>query len=418
MSIGIISLLILGALILLSQKESINIGVLALALAWVIGSFLAKLKTSEIVSAFPLSLFIVLLGVTLFFNLVRLNGTLDRLTYRVLILVRGRIFLLPIIFFILTSVFSAMGVGNIGAVALLVPVALSVAAKTRISAFLMSVMVITGANAGTFSPFAFTGIIANSLTAEQGVILDPWIQVFLPSFLVQSFIGLVSYLIFGFSLWKHGQDRIFEIKDVIRQQEQISFAQKWTFLAMGVFIIGSVVFHWDVGFWGLCLAGLLSLFNVADCEKAVKELPWNVIILVCGMSTLIGIVEVTGGLDIVISWLAKIATTQNATGILAFIVGIVSIFSSSSGVVMPTFIPMVPGLIAKMGGGNPGDLIVAINVGAHAVDVSPLSTLGALCLSQVSSQENKSRLFRNLLYYGLSMSVVGGLVCYLFLGVL
>jgi Na+/H+ antiporter NhaD/arsenite permease-like protein len=418
MSVGIISLLALGALIFLSQKENINIGVLALAAAWLIGFFLAELEISEIASAFPLSLFLVLLGVTLFFNLVRLSGTLDLMTRRVLMLVKGRVFLLPIIFFILTAVLSALGVGNIGSVALIAPIALSVAAKTGISAFLMSVMVITGANAGAFSPFAFTGVIANNLIAKQGVSLDPWMQIFFPSSFVQSFIGLMSYLIFGFALWKNGWHKVFEMKDVIKSQGEISRFQKVTLVSMGVFVYGVIIFHWDVGFLGFCLAGVLSLFNVVDSQKAVKELPWNVILLVCGMSTLIGIVELTGGLDLVIDWLARISTAQNVTGILAFVVGVVSTFSSSSGVVMPTFIPMVPGLIEKIGGGNAGDLIVSINVGSHVVDVSPLSTLGALCLAQVSVLENKSRLFRNLLCYGLSMSIVGGLVCFIFLGVL
>ena len=85
---------------------------------------------------------------------------------------------------------------------------------------------------------------------------------------------------------------------------------------------------------------------------------------------------------------------------------------------MPAFIPIVPGLIEKIGGGHAVTLIASINVGSHVVDVSPLSTLGALCLANASRHENKHALFRHLLILGLSMSLVGAGICYLFFGLL
>jgi hypothetical protein len=85
---------------------------------------------------------------------------------------------------------------------------------------------------------------------------------------------------------------------------------------------------------------------------------------------------------------------------------------------MPMFLPMVPGLIKEIGGGNPIALISSINIGAHLVDSSPLSTLGALCIACAGEHEDKAKLFRQLLIWGLSMSVVGAFVCWLFFGVL
>ena len=77
---------------------------------------------------------------------------------------------------------------------------------------------------------------------------------------------------------------------------------------------------------------------------------------------------------------------------------------------------MVPGLMEKIGGGDAVALVASINVGSHVVDVSPLSTLGALCIANASKRENKNRLFHQLLLYGLSMSVVGAVICYVFFG--
>jgi len=63
-------------------------------------------------------------------------------------------------------------------------------------------------------------------------------------------------------------------------------------------------------------------------------------------------------------------------------------------------------------------MISSINIGAHLVDTSPLSTLGALCIACAGDHEDKPALFRKLLLWGLSMSVVGAAICYVFFGLL
>jgi hypothetical protein len=100
------------------------------------------------------------------------------------------------------------------------------------------------------------------------------------------------------------------------------------------------------------------------------------------------------------------------------VTGLISAYSSSSGVVLPAFLPTIPSLIENLGGGDPLAIAASINVGAHLVDVSPLSTLGALCIASAPASENREVLFNKLLLWGLSMSLVGALVCYLFFGLL
>jgi hypothetical protein len=75
---------------------------------------------------------------------------------------------------------------------------------------------------------------------------------------------------------------------------------------------------------------------------------------------------------------------------------------------------MVPSLVRHVGGGNPVAVAIAINVGAALVDVSPLSTLGALCVAAVPEREASRKLFGQLLAWGLSMSVVGAVLCQAF----
>ncbi len=56
-----------------------------------------------------------------------------------------------------------------------------------------------------------------------------------------------------------------------------------------------------------------------------------------------------------------------------------------------------------------------MDVGGHLVDVSPLSTIGALCIAALPghSAEDSRQLFNKLLAWGLSMAVVGTVACWL-----
>ena len=83
---------------------------------------------------------------------------------------------------------------------------------------------------------------------------------------------------------------------------------------------------------------------------------------------------------------------------------------------MPTFLPTVPGLVAQVGGSDPLAVALSINVGSSLVDVSPLSTLGALCVAAVADPAESRRLFQKMLVWGLGMSVVGAVLCQLLAG--
>jgi hypothetical protein len=63
-------------------------------------------------------------------------------------------------------------------------------------------------------------------------------------------------------------------------------------------------------------------------------------------------------------------------------------------------------------------LLSAMVVGGHLVDVSPLSTLGALCLAAAPHGTDSRALFNQLLAWGAAMSVIGALACWLLFGVL
>ncbi|MBK5256087.1 MAG: hypothetical protein JJE39_08645, partial [Vicinamibacteria bacterium] len=82
----------------LSCTSRINVGLVALALAWGLGSLVAGLKPEVIAAGFPAMLFLTLVGVTLLFALAEENGALAALANRFLGALRDARFVAPLIF--------------------------------------------------------------------------------------------------------------------------------------------------------------------------------------------------------------------------------------------------------------------------------------------------------------------------------
>ena len=161
-------------------------------------------------------------------------------------------------------------------------------------------------------------------------------------------------------------------------------------------------------------AVLLTLLRAADDHDAIKGMPWSTILMVCGVTVLIGLLEKTGGMDIFTGLLSSVATQATShPPFIAVVIGLISAYSSTSGVILPAFLPTVPGLIENLGGGDPLALASTMNVAGHLVDVSPLSTIGALCIAGVPAGDASRRLFNQLLAWGLSMTLVGAVLCWL-----
>ena len=142
------------------------------------------------------------------------------------------------------------------------------------------------------------------------------------------------------------------------------------------------------------------------------KMVWGVILMVCGVTVLIGVLSAQRGMDLFTNLLTQIATPGSATFVIALVVGAVSVYSSTSGVVLPAFLPTVPGIAAGLGV-SPLSIAASMYVGGHLVDLSPLSTIGALCIAALPSEAGAKKLFDQLLWWGLSMMLVGAVICWI-----
>ena len=439
---AIMSIVALTVVVVISCiNEDLNVGFLSIGFAILVGGIWAGMSGTKVMAAFPVSLFMILVGVTFMFGMAQTNGTMEKLTAYSVRLCKGNTAIVPLIIFVLTTFITTIGPGNIAGTALMAPVAMAIAARVGMSAFLMTLLVVGASNGAAFSPFAPTGIISNGLIAKMAPQLGitdlnglAW-KIHINSELAQSFVNIGGFFLLGGWAWITKQ-RGMEINiDELAPKPEPFERHQWVTLSMVALLIVLVVLPGlpatkalfskpvmnllaNVGSIAFILSGVMMLLGSGDSKKAVKVMPWGVIMMVCGVSVLIDIMDQAGGLKALVKLIGAVSDPITVNAWLGLITGVISAYSSSSGVVMPMFLPMVPGLLQEIGGGNPVALISSINIGAHLVDTSPLSTLGALCIACAGEHEDKAKLFRNLLIWGLSMSVVGAAVCWLFFGIL
>ncbi len=440
---ALVSILALVILVGIScVNEDLNVGFLGIAFGIIVGGVFAGTPASKVMNAFPLSLFMILVGVTFLFGMAQTNGTMEKLTAYSIRACKGNTALVPIIIYILATFITTIGPGNIAGCALMAPVAMAIASKVKMPAFLMTLLVVGACNGAAFSPFAPTGIISNGIIAkcapELGIPADylntlAW-KIHFNSTIAQGFVNIGGFFVMGGLKWiREQKGAALDIDELAPKPEPFNAAQTTTLLLVAILIILVVVpglpgvkgtlpktitnMLSNVGSISFVLSIVLMLTGYGDSKAAVKVMPWSVIMMVCGVSVLIDVMDKAGGLNFLVEVMASVAGPTTICFWTAFVPAVISAYSSSSGVVMPMFLPMTPGLV-ELTGGDPISIISAIDVGSHLVDTSPLSTLGALCIASAGEEEDKGVLFRKLLIWGLSMSIVSGIVCYVFFGIL
>jgi len=257
------------------------------------------------------------------------------------------------------------------------------------------------------------GVVADEKLADMGLAGHAG-YTFAMNVLVNSLVAGAGYLLLRG--WRTTTPR----SDAIDSADATEFraeSKHWlTLAAIAAVIVAAAVFGAHVGFAALAAATLLMLLGAGDEPRVLREMPWGVILMVCGMSVLVTLCEKTGAVAVISGWIAACATPGMLTGWLAGLTGIVSMFSSTSGVVLPTFLPTVPEVIRQTGQEpTTASLLAAataINVGSNVVDVSSVSTIGALCVAACPDEEMRRVLYRQGLAWGLAMTVVGAVACW------
>ncbi|MDX2598828.1 SLC13 family permease [Streptomyces caniscabiei] len=430
MSPELISILVLAVVFVIATTRSVNMGALAFAAAFGVGELVADLDADGIFAGFPGDLFVVLVGVTYLFAIARANGTTDWLVHASIRLVRGRVALIPWVMFFLTAALTAIGAVSPAAVAIVAPIALSFASRYGISPLLMGAMVVHGAQGGGFSPISIYGTIVNGIVERENLPGNE-LFLFLTSLIANLVIAGVVFVLFGglkltsapvsapapatapatatatasaavsatasAAVSEPDPDSAPDPRPEPEPDTPLTPAITATLASLAALVVAVLAFDLDAGLTAVTLAALLSALWPDDSRKAVTQIAWSTVLLICGVLTYVGVLDEMGTITWAGEGVGGIGIPLLAAVLLCYIGAIVSAFASSVGI-MGALIPLAVPFLAQGEIGAVG-MIAALAVSATVVDVSPFSTNGALVLA-AAPDVDRERFFRQLMIYG------------------
>lgn len=442
MTVQLIALAIFIGVFAVAAYRNVNIGIVMFPFAAAVGMWLADLALEDVIAGFPLSILVLLVGVTYFFGIAHSNGTIEWFIDAVIARVENRDGLFPLVFFLLTAMVSAMGAPLGGLV--MAPIGMTVARRRGHDPMLMALAMGTGLSAGAFAPTSLFGIITWGTADGAGIPLNPMV-LFGLALGVNLALLAVAHVLFGRrrevapgvdngatgagptgssttrsadrTVGAYGQTSLqlkpqsVDVREAVEDDvvARATPMQALTLAAMLV-LVGSVVVialvggEPDIGVIGFALGALLAVIDPAAGKQAMTRIDWGSVLLVGGIITYVGVLTSMGVLDMLGEQASHLGSPLMASLLLCAVAGLISAFASTTGM-LAALVPLSLPLISD--GGVPGwALICAIGVCASIVDVSPFSTVGATYVATAEA-EDRSRLTTLLMKWGLSMVVIG-----------
>lgn len=423
------NILILCAIILaiaLGYRTKINTGFFGIVFAYIIGTFYLGIKSGDIIKMWPISIFFVILAISLFYNFAMTNGTLEKLAQHMLYRTRKVPKLLPFAIFIAATILAALGAGFFAVMAFFTPITMLLCRKTGLSPLIGALAVNYGALCGNNFMISPGGVVFIGLMNQAGYEAVSYgfeFQIFLASFVVP--IVVLSLLIL-FNTRKKGNADVVEIS----LPEAFNAVQKKTLALVVSMIVVVLIFPIlhiifpqvgliktldkaiDVGLVAVVFAVLALLMNLGDEKEVIKKVPWGTLIMICGVGMLISVAIKAGTVKLIAGFVTDTIPAPVVPIVMAAIGGFMSFFSSTMGVVTPALFPLVPNL-AEASGIDAAVLFSAIVIGAQATAISPFSSGGRLVLSTVSEEERVD-MFGKLIFRGVPICL-GAAIIYAFI---
>ena len=165
----------------------------------------------------------------------------------------------------------------------------------------------------------------------------------------------------------------------------------------------------DVGLVAIVFSVIALFLKLAPEKEVISKVPWNTIIMICGVGVLIQVAIAAGTIDLLASWVGSSLPGWLVPIAMSVVGAIMSFFSSTLGVVCPALFPLVS-TIAEASGINPLLLFTCIVIGAQSSAISPFSSGGSLVLGSCSTEEERTAMFPRLLFLAVPISVVSSTI--------
>ncbi|KWX59894.1 SLC13 family permease [Mycobacterium sp. NAZ190054] len=439
-TVQLVSIGILLLTLAVGTIRGVHIGALTLAVALGVGLTLGAESVSEIMGGFPVELMLLLLGITYLVAIARVNGTLDRMVDWAVRRTGSRKALLPWVMFTLALIIAALG--SPLAAMIVIPIAMLLAEQNGRDPMVMGLGAINGSLAGCFAPTSLYGILSVSIGEQAGVDLNGFAQ-FGFVLVVVAALQLGAQFLFrrhrtiepgdtpgspatGSGPVQSDDDGTDEsggapvavqtkVDATVAATAPVSGStavQRVTMLALTL-LVGTVVVapffdhEVNIGAVALSLAVALALLFPKESRPALADIDWPTILLVGGVVTYVGILQRMGAVDSLGEAAVGIPSALLAAFTVCVIAAVISAFASTTAL-FPALIPLALPMVAT-GNISAAGVIIAIGVSATLVDASPFSTSGAMMVAS-SHADERTRTFKMLLRWGMSMAIIGPLI--------
>lgn len=422
------SLLVVAAIVVavaFGYKTKINIGLFAIAFAYLIGCFGMGLSPSEVISMWPLKIFFIIFAVCLFYSFATVNGTLEKLAEHLIYRCRTMPQLLPFAVFFTATVISAMGAGYYTVLAFMAPITLLLCERTGMSLITGGMAVNYGALSGANFVSSQSGIIFRGLMVNAGI---PENEAFINAAAIFVSTLVVPLVVISMLVFFTGHGKAMKATAyVAAEPTPLNREQKitlWLTLTMMAIVLAAPITQiafpdnatvsfinskMDIGLIASLFSVIALLLKLGDERKAMASVPWATLIMICGVGMLISVAIKAGTIDLLASWMGNSIPPIMVPIVFGIVAAFMSLFSSTLGVVTPALFPMVPPIAAALGV-DPMVLFVAIVVGAQATSISPFSSGGSLILGSCPTGQSRTSLFPQLLFRAAPLGFVAALV--------
>ncbi|MBD9397522.1 MULTISPECIES: SLC13 family permease [unclassified Pseudomonas] len=422
------SIIVVAAIVVavaLGYKTKINIGLFAIAFAYLIGCFGMGLSPSDVINMWPLKIFFIIFSVCLFYSFATVNGTLEKLAEHLIYHCRRVPQLLPFAVFFTATVIAGMGAGYYTVLAFMAPITLLLCQRTGMGLIVGGMAVNYGALSGANFMSSQSGIIFRGLMTNVGLSdSDAFINafgIFVSTLIIPLLV--ISAFVFMTREGRAMKTAVFDTSEPapLNREQKITL---WLTLAMMAIVLAAPIAHillpangtitfinskMDIGLIASIFSVIALLLKLGDERKAMASVPWATLIMICGVGMLISVAIKAGTIDVLASWIGGSIPPVLVPVVFGVVAAIMSLFSSTLGVVTPALFPMVLPIAQSMGI-EPMVLFIAIVVGAQATSISPFSSGGSLILGSCASEQSRTSLFPQLLFKAAPIGFVAALV--------
>ncbi|MCE0495693.1 SLC13 family permease [Vibrio salinus] len=428
-------ILIFGAILaslIIGIYKKINIGIIALVFAYIIGCFFMGMKPKAVIALWPMKIFFIIMSVSLFYGFASQNGTLEKLAKQIIYSCRKYPMALPLAIFAAAHVIAALGAGYFAVMAVVIPIMLAICKQTKMSIIVGILATHGGALSGGRFVISVGGKIAEELVLNSGFDANYAAHTAL---MIYTTVTLYTLLQMGLFFILEKQWLVLNVNAAMEKPEPFNKVQRTNLILIGSMIavllvpallnvligtpeIAAFQKNINISFVAIFFAILSLMCNLGDEKKMISSVPWSTIIMICGIGVLIKLGVKAGMVVTFSSWVGGNIPESLLAPLMMVIPWGMSFFSSTTGVVMPTLYPIVPAL-SDVSTIQAIVFFCIISLGANAAALSPFSSGGSLSLSYCNDEQTREVLFKKLLllpFILIALTVVYGLALVVVLG--